>query len=75
MASIQAASIIAAHLTDLLNQKINVLEVHDEMFLIELGQKGKNKSLSKMVAQIMKDNMTPANKSSEEKLQRRVKQD
>ena len=73
MASIEAAGIIAKHLSETLNQKISILDVHDEMFLIECGMSGKNKELSQMVGLIMRDNMKPANETSKKKLQKRLK--
>jgi hypothetical protein len=68
MASIGAAGIIAKHLTDLLNTKIDIMVVFDEMFLIEHGQCGKDKILNKYIKKIMADNMTAKNKTDYQRL-------
>jgi hypothetical protein len=58
MANISAAIIIAKHLTELLNTKINTMDVFNEMFLIEHGRESKNKILNQFVKKIMVDHMT-----------------
>jgi len=68
MAEIGAASIIAKYLTELLNKKINIMTVYDEMFLIEHGQCGKDKVLNEYIKKIMADNMKPKNRTDFEKL-------
>lgn len=57
MAHIGAAKIIASYLTDFLGTKIDIMKVHDEMFLIEHKMEGKDKTLNQFVKKIMEDNM------------------
>ena len=58
MADIRAANIISQALTSLLNTKIDVMTVYDEMFLIEHGMVGKDAVLNQYIKKIMKDYMT-----------------
>lgn len=73
MASIQAAIIIAKHLSDLLNTKISSMTVFDEMFLIEMGQCGKDKILNQYIKKIMADNMKPKNQTDYKRLTNQIK--
>ena len=75
MPNIAAAGKIAIHLSDLLNTKITCMEVFDEMFLIEMGDCGKDKVLNMYVKRIMLDYMTPKHKSDKDRLKNQINQE
>jgi len=68
MANITAAIKIAKALSELLNQDIGTMDVHDKMFLIEQGYLGENDTLGKFVGKYMYDYMTPKDTADRKRL-------